>query len=360
VALQQRVLPVYRALFFDLLARSCQGGLSVFAGQPLAIEGIPSAKSLGVAQHILADNWHFSDPSSKYYLCWQQGIIKWLETFDPHVLIVEANPRYLSNRLAIRWMKKRGRPVLGWGLGAPALRGILAPIRHWRRRAYLNALDGLIVYSQRGVEEYKKLGIPGDKIFVATNAAIPRPAGPPVKRSDTKTHPLTVLFVGRLQERKRLDILLDACTSLPKEIQPRVVIVGDGPARTQFEELAAQIYPTAEFVGAKYGGEIQPYFEMADLFALPGTGGLAVQQAMSYALPVMVAKGDGTQDDLVRSENGWQVPPGDQKAFNGTLHLALEDIPRLRYMGAESYRIVVEEINLEEMVSAFVQAMRAV
>ena len=42
------------------------------------------------------------------------------------------------------------------------------------------------------------------------------------------------------------------------------------------------------------------HFAGADLFVLPGTGGLAVQEAMSYALPVIVAKGDGTQEDLVR------------------------------------------------------------
>ena len=33
LGLQQRVLPAYRAPFFDLLAGACQGGLSVFAGE---------------------------------------------------------------------------------------------------------------------------------------------------------------------------------------------------------------------------------------------------------------------------------------------------------------------------------------
>ena len=48
---------------------------------------------------------------------------------------------------------------------------------------------------------------------------------------------------------------------------------------------------------------------------LPGTGGLAVQQAMAHGLPVIVAQGDGTQDDLVRPENGWQIPPDDLAAL---------------------------------------------
>ena len=82
-----------------------------------------------------------------------------------------------------------------------------------------------------------------------------------------------------------------------------------------------------------------------------------MQQAMRYGLPVIVAQGDGTQDDLVRPENGWQVPPGDQAAFTAALRQALVDVPRLRRMGAKAYRIVAEEINLEAMVAVFLDAL---
>ena len=169
-----------------------------------------------------------------------------------------------------------------------------------------------------------------------------------------------MLFVGRLQARKRIDILMQGCASLPPSLQPRLIIVGDGPASTTLQAIAAETYPTAEFVGARRGPELASYFAQADLFALPGTGGLAVQEAMTYGLPVIVAQGDGTQDDLVRPENGWQVTPGDQKAFTACLKTALSNIPQLRKMGAESFRIVNEEINLEVMVASFVNALNKV
>jgi glycosyltransferase involved in cell wall biosynthesis len=95
----------------------------------------------------------------------------------------------------------------------------------------------------------------------------------------------------------------------------------------------------------------------ADLFVLPGTGGLAIQEAMSYGLPVIVAQGDGTQDDLVRAENGWQVPPDDFEALIAAMKDALSDVARLRRMGEESYRIVKEEINIEKMVDTFVTVL---
>ena len=90
---------------------------------------------------------------------------------------------------------------------------------------------------------------------------------------------------------------------------------------------------------------------------LPGTGGLAVQQAMSFGLPVIVAQGDGTQDDLVRSENGWRVPPDNLTSLTDALRCALSDPPRLRRMGEASYRLVVEEVNIEKMVEVFMQAV---
>jgi glycosyltransferase involved in cell wall biosynthesis len=78
---------------------------------------------------------------------------------------------------------------------------------------------------------------------------------------------------------------------------------------------------------------------------------------MSYGLPVIVAQGDGTQDDLVRKGNGWQIPPGGFEALLATMKDALSDAARLRRMGQESYRIVKEEINIETMVAAFVTAL---
>jgi glycosyltransferase involved in cell wall biosynthesis len=141
------------------------------------------------------------------------------------------------------------------------------------------------------------------------------------------------------------------------ESKPRLIIIGDGPERDHLQSLAREVYPGAEFAGAKHGAELRPYFAQADLFVLPGTGGLAIQEAMSHGLPVIVAQGDGTQDDLVRRENGWQIPPDNFEALVAAMKDALSDVARLRRMGEASHRIVREEINIETMVETFVSAL---
>ncbi len=346
LAVQQRVLPSYRIPFFDLLAESCAGGMTLFAGTPRPEESIAGGKTQ-IAKYVGGKNIHLFRDS--FYLCYQQGFINWIKNDNPDALIVEANPRYLSTPFAVRWMRAHGKKVIGWGLGAPR-KGAF-----WS--AFIHQFDALICYSQRGADEYAALGFPRAKIFIAHNSV----ALAPEKTFDDRPKTIdsvTILFVGRLQARKRIDSLLRACAAL--ESNPRLIIVGNGPERANLETLAKEIYPTAEFIGAKHGAELKPYFMQADLFVLPGTGGLAVQEAMSYGLPVIVAKGDGTQDDLVRAGNGWQIEPENYEALAAAIKNALSDTARLRKMGKESYRIVSEEINIQKMAEKFITALNAV
>lgn len=360
LGIQQRVLPGYRASFFDLLDGYCQEGVSVFAGQPLPEENTTPASGLQRARLVPARNLNFLRTTSPIYQCWQRGLFEWLQDWQPDVLIVESNPRTPSTRWAVRWMHARSRPVLGWGLGLPGIGGFLKPWRERTRRSFLGMLDGMIAYSQQAAQDYIDLGFSAERVFVAPNAVAARPAWPLPERPLEPDKQKIVLFVGRLQKRKRIDNLLLACASLPEASQPRLVIVGEGPARAEFEAQAQQVFPAARFTGALFGRDLEQQFLEADLFVLPGSGGLAVQQAMSYGLPVIVAEGDGTQGDLVRSENGWLLPPGDLELLKNALGSALAEPARLREMGAASYRIVSEEINLEAMASAFAGAAASI
>jgi glycosyltransferase involved in cell wall biosynthesis len=355
LGLQQRVLPAYRVPFFDLLAKACRHGLSVFAGKPRGDEMIRSAAGLDVADWFWADNLHLL--GGGWYLLWQRGIIRWLQSVDPEVLILEANPRYLSNRIALNWMRKRGRSTIGWALGAPAVEGLSAPLRRFFRKRFLLQFDALIAYSSQGAREYKVLGFPQERIFTAYNAVAPAPASRPERTSFEGRKP-RILFVGRLQERKRLDMLLKACSRLDEEVE--LTIVGDGPAMEQLVRQAAEFYPRAEFVGAAYGEDLQAWFEWADLFVLPGTGGLAVQRAMAAGLPVIVAEGDGTQVDMVSGDNGWLVRPNDQEQLTRTIQNALTQPHALLEMGNASYKYSAERFNIEMMVAVFIEAIQSV
>lgn len=350
----QRVLTDYRAVFFDLLADSFPAGLEIAAGEARPEEqirpGTPQKAGFYPVKniHILKGG---------LYLCQQRGVIEWLTEFNPDVLIVEGNPRYLSTPQAIRWMHQRNRPVIGWGLGVPASGGLRSSLRI----TFLKEFDAIITYSRQGKVGYVTAGIPEEKVFIAPNAAAFRPAAEaPARQLSFVDTRLTVIFVGRLQDRKRVDLLIRACSQLDEQMQPKLIIVGDGPERASLERLAGQIYPLAVFEGDRRGKELDDLFRKADLFALPGTGGLSLQQALAFALPAIAAEGDGTQVDLVRPENGWLVKPGDLESLRRTLQIALSDPETLTQKGRESFRIVREEINLERMAEIFEEAVHYV
>jgi glycosyltransferase involved in cell wall biosynthesis len=348
----QRVLTDYRVPFFDYLAGQFPAGIEIAAGEPRPEEQIVSGKPNVCGFHAVR-NIHVM--KGGMYLCQQVGVIEWLEQFQPDALIVEANPRYLATPQFVRWMRQHNRPVVGWGLGVPPGGTLRANIR----LAFLKQFDALLTYSRAGKAQYGSAGIPEDSVFVAPNAAAFRPIGEaPVHRVSFEDSPAVVIFVGRLQARKRVDLLLQACAQLEPDIQPGLVIVGDGPEKAALQALAAQIYPKTEFTGDLRGSALDDRFRAADLFALPGTGGLALQQALSFALPAIAAEGDGTQMDLVRPDNGWLVKPGDLESLKTALRQALGNPLDLMIKGQESFRIVRDEVNMERMAGAFESAVR--
>lgn len=352
VGLQQRLLPKYRVAFLNHLAKACQGGLSVFAGKPRQDESIVTVHEIPNAEFVRARNLHLF--RGKFYLCLQSGLLSWLKRWDPSALILEANFRYPINRLAINWMHQRGRPVIGWGLGARKSRGLFSGIQNRMRSGYLSCFDALITYSTKGAEQCIATGVSEEKVFVAVNSLSSALDKMP-ERKPLEGRKLCVLHVGRLQERKRLDLLIRACAA--QERGPELWIVGDGPEQENLKALASEIYPNTKFSGFLQGTDLEQRFKSADLFVLPGTGGLAVQEAMVYGLPIIVGEADGTQLDLVFPENGWHIIPGDLDDLVKTMRLAFSDPARLAIMGEASYQVVRDRANIEIMVEVFVRAL---
>ena len=241
IGILQRVLPAYRANLFDLLADTLDGRVSVFAGEGRRQEMIAAAIPARAEYHQ-AQNRHLF--SGRFYACWQGGLLHWLANLDPDVLIMEANPRYLYSPAAIRWMHARRKKVVGWGLGAPDSDQGLLGLRRWLRRRFVRQFDAVITYSTQGAKEYATLGFAPQRIYIAPNAAAEKPAHPlPVRPENFRGGKAIVVFVGRLQERKRVDMLIKACAALPSEIQPALWVIGDGPSRAALETFAAETYP---------------------------------------------------------------------------------------------------------------------
>ena len=354
----QRLLQPYRLSVYDIIANQCTGGLSVFASRFDHTNQIVTNRDPELAQLAPAKNRHFF--RGRFDLCWQSGLLDWLRTWRPDVVIVEANPRNLSTGPMVRWLHKHGCRVIGHGLGVMPLSSGFERLRDIGRRYLIGMLDGVLAYSSVAAQQYEALGMPRKRIFVAYNAVSPKPKHPLIDRPMAFTRRPILLFVGTLIPRKSVDLLLQACAKVPFAIRPTLQIVGDGPLRPNLEQLATDLGLECLFLGDLRGPELDKIFEGADIFVLPGTGGLAIQEAMAHGLPVIVSKADGTESDLVRETNGWLITPNDTDVLAQAITQALSDPVRLRTMGADSYRIVSTEINIDNMAATFVHGMRTI
>ena len=66
-----------------------------------------------------------------------------------------------------------------------------------------------------------------------------------------------------------------------------LIIVGDGPYKSELIKLKKHLnVKNINFVGSQFDN-IDFYWRSADLFVLPGLGGLAISEAMCYSLPIL-------------------------------------------------------------------------
>ncbi len=356
VFLQQRVIPVYRIPFLEMLAAHELIELTVFAGQPRTAESIKTGQTITGAQFIQTRNIHILQ--DRFYFCYQRCLKKALQETKPDIIILEGNARYVSSRHAFLWARQHGAGLIGWGLGVPPKQGSLNKLLQYSWKNFLSHFDAMIAYSQTGADQYHAAGFSKQQVFTAVNATVPKPSQPPERPAAPAGGKVTLLYVGRLQARKRLDALIRTSSQLPPHLQPDLWIVGDGPEREKLEKTAAQFYPKTRFFGGMYDRELAEIYQKADLFILPGTGGLAAQQAMSYALPVIMAAGDGTQANLITPENGWSISADDDAALLKVLTEALSNPLKLREKGQAAFKTIHTEINIEAMVQEFINAIQ--
>nr|WP_246090822.1 glycosyltransferase [Nonomuraea deserti] len=124
----------------------------------------------------------------------------------------------------------------------------------------------------------------------------------------------TVMFVGRLDEEKRIDELVRALPIVLNDTDVQAVLVGRGNQRMELERLAKRIgVGERVFFLGFVPDEIMPQaYASADVFAMPGIAELqsiATLEAMATGLPVVAA--DAMALPHLVDGNGYLFQPGD-------------------------------------------------
>ena len=264
-------------------------------------------------------------------------------------------------------------------------------IRQWltariRKYCYKKAV-GTLNYSTAAYDILPSYGVRKEQIHVTYNATdtealLKEKASVLASPSILPPSERRLLHIGRLVKWKRVDLLIDAFHQVIKDnadddsdapsdssyhptkkadfSDAELVIVGDGPELENLKQQAIelQLADKVRFIGAVYNPkELGAYMNESSIYVLAGMGGLSINDAMTYGMPVLCSVCDSTELDLViEGKNGYFFKDGDVNSLATRISQLLESPERCKQMGKESERIIQEKINIETVSERYLNA----
>jgi glycosyltransferase involved in cell wall biosynthesis len=247
----------------------------------------------------------------------------------------------LGGALALPIAQKTGLPLVVTFHGGDATKDkhfetrLLLPTIFQRRRVgVVETAHTILCVSHFVRDRLIARGFPADKL-VTHYLGIDIPAEvvlPPVGVSNT------VLFVGRLVEKKGVDTLIDAMAILRQSAPGlELSIIGDGPARADLERRAGQAGIKAQFQGWLPETKVHAAMRRALVLAVPSrtAGGgdseglpTVIMEAMALGIPVVATRHAGIPEIVSDRVTGLLTPERDAAALAGAI-LALKNDPEL-------------------------------
>jgi len=167
----------------------------------------------------------------------------------------------------------------------------------------------------------------------------------------------TLLFVGRMEKRKGFQVLLEAYAEIrQRRSDVRLVVVGDGPLREEYERAVAE----REIPDVLFAGRVSPemlprYYVSADIFCSPATGGesfgIVLLEAMASGVPVLASAIVGFSQVIDPGQDGMLVPPKQPRMWAQAIEVLL-NVPELRQQLAANGLIKAQRFDWNSVVDS--------
>lgn len=360
----------YRKTFFEKLCANSGHDWLVLRGKVKQETGRPDYKGSVAVPTKEIEN--IERGFGSFTLRFQKGALSSARSHDPDILILLGMAGNISNWLMMVWARLTGRRVLIWACGWEPQRA--GSMSLWIKKklmwVYFGMAHKCLLYSTKGMKYLESTGVRRKNLdicfngieidsMIANEKQILLEASA-IRGRESQPNAFIFLYVGGLLKEKRIDLLLDAFSSIQLSAPfASLWIVGDGPDGAHVKAYADNLkLDRVKFFG-RIVEDVDSFFAAADVFVLPGIGGLAFNQAMYWRTPCIGTEADGTEDDLViEGKTGFRFEKGDQKSLQTVMLKAMRLSPmELAEMGAEARKVIVEQSNVNQMVSVFNRAL---
>jgi len=186
---------------------------------------------------------------------------------------------------------------------------------------------GFVSISESTKSDLVRRGVPAERIVVSHPGIDP----PRVAVDATQPKACKVVFVGRLEVYKKIDVMLRAMAKLtPRFPNAKITIIGRGHARTDLEKLAVQLglAERTTFTGFVTTLERDRLLAEARVCVCPSEKegwGLTVIESNAVGTPVVATNADGLRDSVRDGVTGFLVPDGSVEDFANRIGNLLDD-----------------------------------
>jgi len=171
---------------------------------------------------------------------------------------------------------------------------------------------------------------------------------PHAHRDWSPGHGATLLFAGRLEHVKGVDVLLKAFSLLPPPIT--LWVAGTGSRRALFERLASdlRVSERVQFLG--FRSDVQQLMLEADCLVLPSRWEglpMVMLEAMAVGTPVVATAVGGIPEVIENGVTGWLAPPEDPIALAQVLSEALENGEKRQQICESARARIMDSYSIE-------------
>jgi glycosyltransferase involved in cell wall biosynthesis len=193
-------------------------------------------------------------------------------------------------------------------------------------------------------------GIDAASLAVAPDAELRRELGIPERA-------VVVGTVGRLTEIKRQDFLLRGFARVAlARADAHLLVVGDGPMRTELEILARTLGVSGRVHFAGYRADPERFYPLMDVFALTSRSEgmpLSVLEAWAAGKPVVATRVGGLPDLVEDGRTGHLVALDDVPGLASALGGVLDSPALAARMGAAGRAVVRDRFDVSVMAEAY-------
>ncbi len=300
--------------------------------------------------HNVEFDFHAMPLSSK-------SLFRFLKDNKPDAVIFFVNPRNLYLFPSIIFCKLLNIRILYWGHGRNLsdLNSKHKNMLYWLEHTLS---DSIILYAEH-LKQYISLRN-RKKVFIANNTLnlsnVVRPETPKeevLARYGVSTK-RNILFVGRLQKRKKLNDLLEAHTMINRDDVGLVII---GPVEDA--DVNVDGYENVYKLGPIYGESLFEIMGAVDIYCMPGWVGLSIVDAFFMGLPLITQEGAHPPEIsyLKDGKNGYILPSGDIELMAKTLKKVLLDDELRQHLSEGALFEYNENASIEKMSEGFRNAL---